>query len=780
MPPFSFGIFVRFKTRTHGHSPFAFSPTVVVAVTLLLAAAHALRASTPAKKPFTLTDEIELTLFGTPNGFGPEVQFSPDGNYFVVWTERGHLKMNCVEDSLRFYRSQDVILFLDRPNDAAPPLPLWDLNLSNKEGPVITDWHWQADSNGVAFLASGAGGNKQLWFADIREKKLKLLTRPMDSITAFDLRDEKHYVYTVTDASAVERLRDEHLKPALRSAGRPLFELLLPNDPAVAKEVSNRTQLWTVIGGKRFQVMSNGSPVLLYGGDLALSPDGYWVVTTLPVLDIPSAWEVLYPPSFASSPYRIRSGHFNRQTGRGAANQYVRINLQTGSVESLTNAPVSAAAGWWAGTEANWSSDGQEIVLPGTFLDSRDSVPSRPCVAVVNVPSWTSACVEMLKGHREDGVEEGYHRIKNARFADGDKRRIIVSFYDHRDSSIGSTEYQLTTDGRWEIVQQEQERRSPSFRIAVKESFADPPQLVAINERESRVLWNPNPQLKHIDLGQARIFKWKDKQGRDWAGGLYNPPNYVAGQAYPLVIQTHGFQESEFRPSGLFPTVFAARALAAAGIMVLQVNDDQCVTTSPYEGKCSVSGYEAAAERLVSDGLADASKIGIVGFSRTSFYVMEMLTTASLHLRAALIADGVMENYLQYMSMIDWYGDKVAAEANSMIGAKPFGVGLQQWLRVSPGFNLDKVKTPLAIVGEGPVSLLVMWEPYAGLRYLGKPVDLVVLNTNEHVLTNPAVRMASQGGTVDWFRFWLKNEEDPDPAKAEQYSWWRELRKSAE
>ncbi len=52
-----------------------------------------------------------------------------------------------------------------------------------------------------------------------------------------------------------------------------------------------------------------------------------------------------------------------------------------------------------------------------------------------------------------------------------------------------------------------------------------------------------------------------------------------------------------------------------------------------------------------------------------------------------------------------------------------------------------------------------------------------MLNTDEHVLTNPAVRMASQGGSVDWFRFWLQNYEDPDPAKKEQYIRWRELRK---
>ena len=61
-----------------------------------------------------------------------------------------------------------------------------------------------------------------------------------------------------------------------------------------------------------------------------------------------------------------------------------------------------------------------------------------------------------------------------------------------------------------------------------------------------------------------------------------------------------------------------------------------------------------------------------------------------------------------------------------------------------------------------------------------KPVDLITLNTREHVLTNPAVRMASQGGSVDWFRFWLQDYEDPDPSKADQYARWRDLRKLQE
>jgi len=40
--------------------------------------------------------------------------------------------------------------------------------------------------------------------------------------------------------------------------------------------------------------------------------------------------------------------------------------------------------------------------------------------------------------------------------------------------------------------------------------------------------------------------------------------------------------------------------------------------------------------------------------------------------------------------------------------------------------------------------------------------------------------MASQGGSVDWFRFWLQDYEDPDPTKTEQYARWRELRKLQE
>ncbi len=209
--------------------------------------------------------------------------------------------------------------------------------------------------------------------------------------------------------------------------------------------------------------------------------------------------------------------------------------------------------------------------------------------------------------------------------------------------------------------------------------------------------------------------------------------------------------------------------------MVLQV--DSCpIRTTPQEGPCQVAGYEAAVRELASEGLIDPQRIGIIGFSRTVYYVLEALTLSGLHFTAASVTDGVDAGYWQYLLDVDLNGNVLANENDQMLGARPFGAGLEQWMKHSPGFNMQKIRTPLLVVGEGPFSLLSMWQQYATLRYLHKPVDLQMLDTDEHVLTNPAARLASQGGSVDWFCFWLQDYEDPDPNKKEQYNRWEHLR----
>jgi dipeptidyl aminopeptidase/acylaminoacyl peptidase len=741
----------------------------------------------PFARPFTVADDIGLTLFGAPTGSQDEMHFSPDDKHFAVFAERGSLDLNRVEDSLRFYRSSDVEIFLEHSGGPQLPRPIWVVTRSYRDGRdgfgILKRWHWLADSSGVVFLETVAGGNQRLVLANLRTKTIEPLTSVAETVTAFDVHDRQHFVYSVADSAPHQKLQAELQSVSIVGTGHHIFDLLFPDNPkTIGLALSSRSHLWAVTGGARFEVKHDGAPIL-FSGDLSLSPDGGSLVTTMPIADVPVSWERLYPPSFvSSSPYRIRPGHYDVQSIGSPVHHFVLIHLQTGSIRSLSDAPISSDVISWAYAQESgpsWSSDGHGILLPGTFLEGYDNAPSRPCVAVIDLISNTRTCVESLKGSTEMGVEEGYHEISDVHFVGGDRQRVLVTFHNYGEYySLGTTEYRRAGSRTWQVVEQSTgtpEIWHQSLTVKVKQGLNEPPKLVATNRQRSRVIWDPNPQLKNIELTQVSVYTWKDKVGRDWKGGLFKPGNYQPGRNYPLVIQTHGFMESRFIPSGLFPTAFAARELAAAGMFVLQV-EEPCPSASPDEGPCAVSGYETAIAHLVSEGLVDPKEIGIIGFSRTCFYVMETLTTSSLHFKAASITSGILGGYVEYIDAVDYSGSGAAREFDSMIGASPFSKGLQQWLKRSPGFNLDKVDAPLLVVAEGPLILLSMWEPYAGLRYLNKPVDLVMLNTDEHVLTNPAGRLASQGGSVDWFRFWLKNEEDPDPAKTGEYLRWRKLR----
>lgn len=747
---------------------------LLIVVTVFFSGIHSpIASSQQTNRPFTVADDIGVTLFGDQNGGQADaVRFSPDGSYFAVHTERGRLDLNRVEDTLRFYRSHDVESFVQHSDNSQQPVPVWTLTLStDKTGPIFKDWRWLADSSGIAFLQRAPDDNQRLVIADLQKKTIEPLTSATETVKDFDISNRNNYVYTVIDPNK----RNESQASAIVGTGRSIWDLLFPPDDAIGSRLatSGPSTLWAVVGGKRFQVRRDGARLVDFYG-LALSPDGQFLVTMLPVAEAPAPWETLYPPPYASSPKHIQAG--------APAHQFVRINLRTGATEALTDAPVSNDAGWRSNGSPEWSSDGRKILLPGTFIRSKDELPSRPCVAIVDLSSNARTCVEMLKGHTGPGnneIEVGYHVVFSVHFVRGDPQQVAVNYRDRFDLSYRTTVYQYGAAGAWEVVTKLigiHTMGPHGLDISVKEDFDQPPLLVVVRKEISKIIWDPNPQLKDMKVAHERVYTWKDEEGRDWTGGLFEPSSYKPGQRYPLVIQTHGFSVALFTPSGSFPSAFAGRELASAGIAVLQVNDEGfCPLATPEEGACAVSGYEAAVKQLVSDGLVDPDKIGIIGFSRSCFYVMETLTTGSIHLKAASMESGVMEDYFQYMLMAS-----PGNEADSMIGAKPFGEGLQVWLKRSPTFNLEKITAPLLVVGEGRASLLGMWEPYAGLRYLKKPVDLMMLNTDEHVLTNPGVRLASQGGSVDWFRFWLQGYEDPDPAKKDQYERWRGLRKMQE
>jgi dipeptidyl aminopeptidase/acylaminoacyl peptidase len=505
-------------------------------------------------------------------------------------------------------------------------------------------------------------------------------------------------------------------------------------------------------------------PLYVSLGRLWLSPDGKYLIVLTQVKNLPEAWK-----GYADA--RIQMA-FRRNLPKGAPSlvrRYVLIDTSDGTNQPLVDAPVGST-----GSEVAWSPDGRSVVITDVYLplDVPDISETRAresnrFVVEVKIPSR-----ELIKVTRKD-----------LRLIKWDRKTSSVLFELRRADTTAKTRVAYRKVGEiWEeCMVPAAGAEATQLNVVLEEDINTPPRIFAVDGRSHRkaLLMDLNPQLSKFDLGRVEILTWKATDGHEVNGGLYYPPDYVPGVRYPLVIQTHGFAADRFWVDGPWPTAFAARPLAGRGFLVLQVEEGFVDRLTPNEPLRAMAAYDGAVAHLDDIGLADSTRVGLIGFSRTCLYVKYALTHSKYHYSAAVIADGMDAGYFQYLGFSNTIPE-VASEFEAINNAAPFGEGLLVWMKLSPGFGLAKVRTPLHIQAIGPVSLLGEWEWFSGLSRLGKPVDLVYIPDGSHILAKPWERMTSQQGSVDWFCFWLKGEEDPDPGKAKLYARWRRMRERHE
>jgi dipeptidyl aminopeptidase/acylaminoacyl peptidase len=772
--------------------------SISVVLSLFLVFSGQLRAQDPVHqltgpfsgRRFTVTDSIEMARFERGDG---ELKFSPDKKYFAVVTTRGLLPSNEIESTLWVFQSEQAREVLRTngttrqcgPRILAKMAAIPQLEYPGSYEPLITDLRWMADSKAILFLRQNSRGERQLLKADINSGTVRAFTSEHYDVTRFELRGS-HIAYVAVPPRE-RRTAGEPINSAARDVtGVTLTSILFPD---IAND-QRPSELWVLHKEKSRRMIdpSTGQPVRLAKfplgrfSVLSLSADGQAAVVLTPTMTIPLSWES-YEPALAY--LKLHSGDTHGAADSRAA-QYAVVDLNSGKVTPLVNAPNGWALGSGDMNQVAWSFDGKELLLTNTFLplESVDEAERQRrlqhCVAaIVELASQQSSCV----------VFSIYDRSKKqltaASFGESGKE-VVLRFWNAPNTT--SEERYRYENGAWQPVndhstgekhealgRQDSEADSATFSVAIKQDLNAPPALWVIDRerRRSKKIWDPNPHLAAFNLGEASEFHWKDSTGYEWVGGLVKPPDYAPGKRYPLVIQTHGFQASEFITDGAYTTAFAARPLASAGIVVLQMPTRHDRLVSGDEAPEQIEGFESAIDSLAADGLIDPEKVGIIGFSRTCYYVESALIRDPNRFAAATLADGVDESYMQYL--LFGVGQSHDEEVQ-IYGSRPFGDGLKKWVEHAPGFHLDRVRTPIRIEAISPPSVLAEWELYASLSKQGRSVDLIYSPNGQHILQKPLERLASQQGNVDWFRFWLKGEEDTEPAKAKQYTLWRRLR----
>ncbi len=687
------------------------------------------------KRPVTIADSIGTSTFGAPldEALGvPLVTYSPKHDEFVVITRRGVISSNTNRYTLTLFKIGSGI-------EEMRPVHLLDMD-SSSIYPAIEKVQWSADGTKLIFIGEKPHRLRQIYSFDVRNRQLVQLTHCQTDVLTFAVTaDLQELVFLANPAPSRAAdpedeviVSDQSLTSLFGGKAEPLGAL-------------QNYQMFIQKRGSAERRVDLGSEYADVDCGVTISPDGRHATVALLAENRPTSWAAY---------------HFR---GRWIA-RYDLVDIPSGHAERLLDAP---STNWRP--EVAWNNTSQSVLIAGTYLPLGESVLRTS----VPVTQEVTADIRIKDRHVSLVADKPYHLIE----WDSQTRKIVL-----QDDNGKLTSFVKSGD-KWQPAG---ERTDPNeadakFDFHVEQDMNTPPRLVAIDKRTGAkaVLFDPNPQFANLSFGNVRESEWKSADGHTAKGGLYLPVGYVAGTRYPLVIQTHGWSKGQFWIDGPSTAGYAAQALAGKGFVVAQVDEPAgpwTWQTTPQEGPVLMSMIEGLIDDLDKKQLIDRNRVGLFGWSRSGYLVRYTLAFSHDSFGAAVIAEGFDDGYFHYLSRLNM-GETEAATYEHMIGAAPFGQGIQEWLQRSSAFHLEDVHTPVRILGFSPSSVLGNWEWFAGLKYLNKPVEFILLPDAGHDLVLPQDRLIAQGGDVDWFAFWLKGEEDPSPAKSQEYLRWRGMRK---
>jgi hypothetical protein len=709
------------------------------------------------KRLVTVADSIQMTRLGdsiyTDGGSskGIVAKFSPDGKRFVVILKKGNLEANTNEYSLIVFQSGEVF------ESPAPRVLVTLASSSNR--PAISNVAWLDDSDTILFLGEHPGELTQLYSLKCSSKELTKLTSHATNLTSFVATASGEVMAYGSENQVSAFLTESVARNGLAVTEERMTDLIRGsyggNDgdhSLLIKRLGKDSETRIASQGHIFDDPPDG---------LSISPDGTHLLVQTEAAYVSNMWSE-YDDQFL----KVLTRHPAPNGGHtDIVQQYQLVDTVTGASRVLVDAPIS-----FFGSEVAWSPDSKSVVVSNAYLPLDVEDPAERALRKTH-----TFLVEFKVPSRE------FVKISNEdlRLLSWDPKTGYITCDAGRiDSLTGKTTpkaYFRKSGGTWSRASAPEQSGAPSLPdIILDEGMNTSPRIFAVDPPTGRksLLMDLNPQLQNLAVARVEEIAWKDAHGIEVKAGLYWPPDYVAGKKYPLVIQTHAWSPAKFWMDGPWATAFAAQALAGKGFFVLQEADpDSRIWITSKEAPRAMAAYESAIDYLDHRGLIDRNRVGITGFSRTFWYVTYTLTHSKHHFAAAAVADGVDGSYFQYM-VFPW----TVPDFEQVFGGPPFGKRLSQWLKQSPAFLMDKIETPLRIQVLGPTSVLLDWHWFSGLSRLGKPVEMIYIPEGTHILEKPWERMTSQQGNVDWFCFWLKGEQDPDPAKAEQYKRWRELR----
>lgn len=289
------------------------------------------------------------------------------------------------------------------------------------------------------------------------------------------------------------------------------------------------------------------------------------------------------------------------------------------------------------------------------------------------------------------------------------------------------------------------------------------PEVHALDKGALRRLTHHNDALlAELELGPVEDLRYKSRDGTEVHGLLVKPAAYVAGRRYPTILWIHGGPDGQDDHSLLFdgyPLALERHLLAAQGYVVLAVNyRGSSGRGSAFQqsiigdwGHKEVEDLLAGIDHVVASGIADASRLGIGGWSYGGL-LTDYTIASDRRFKAAVSGAGSANQLALYGS------DEYILQENNEFG--PPWRNLATWFKVSyPFYHAERITTPTLFMGgekDFNVPITGGEQMYMALRTLGIPTRLVIYPGQYHILTRPSYIKDRAERILEWYARYLK------------------------
>ena len=244
---------------------------------------------------------------------------------------------------------------------------------------------------------------------------------------------------------------------------------------------------------------------------------------------------------------------------------------------------------------------------------------------------------------------------------------------------------------------------------------------------------DPTPAVRAI---QKRLVKYKRADGLDLSFTLYTPPGYKEGTRVPTILYAYPLDYAEASSAGqvfgsqeTFTQLRDYRLLLLAGYAIID-NASFPIIGDPKKAYDTymeqlVADAKAAVDEAVRRGVADPDRIGVTGHSHGALMTANLVAHSDLF-RAGVATSG---SYNKTLTPFGFQNERRSVwEATDV------------YLKVSPFFYADKLKTPLLIMhgaedanpGTTPIQANKLYE---AIRGNGGTARLVILPHEPHWYT---------------------------------------------